>query len=209
MSICLIKEIKKENYHLIYLDNSEIRLDSLHYLSAIEKNQLSEITTIKRQTEYLGVRLLKNHLFSKSELIQYTSERVPYLTINKHLNISISHSSSYIGFIVASYIIGVDIEEISEKVARVKDKFINESENISFDCSSCEILTRIWTMKEVIYKIARQPGLDYKNNIHIFERNGTYYGRVFLNNQWFQTEFDTFVENNTIFSYNIKELVQE
>lgn len=209
MSFCLIEEIKKEEYRIVFLDTSDFPSNNYSFLSLEESSQLSIISSPKRKIEFAGVRYLKNHLFGSKENIVYTKDGAPYLKNDSSQQISISHSYIYIGVATAKFRIGLDIELVSEKVARVQDKFLNSFEKNEFVHLSSEELTRIWTMKEVIYKIAQLPGLDYKNNIHIFQKEKRYFGRVRIDNTWFITEFDTFVKDNYIFSYNTKELVQE
>lgn len=209
MSFCLIKEIKSDEFHLVCLDSTLLTSGQDFFLSTEEKNQLTSIYSTKRQIEFLGVRYLKHYLFSQAESIHYTPEGIPFLKVHSTQKISISHSYIYIGLITAKFIIGLDIEKISEKIYRVRDKFLNQSEKDEFDTTDLETLTRIWTMKEVIYKISHTPGLDYKNDIVISKENNRYLGSVYLQNKWYMTEFHTFVENNYIFSFNIKELVQK
>jgi hypothetical protein len=111
--------------------------------------------------------------------------------------------------IIANFKIGLDIELISDKVIRVTSKFINKKEEMCFDTHSAEEMIRIWTMKEVLYKIASFPGLDIKKHIQIERKDDTYWGSVFINEQWYVTEIATFVKDNYIFSYNTKALVQK
>jgi hypothetical protein len=208
MSFCLIEEKKMGEIQLIFMRNSFILDKNIFFLTKKEKIRLSTFTTEKRKKEYVGVISLKNHFFKNDE-INYDEFGAPFLLNQKDRFISISHSHIYIGMIIANFKIGLDIELISDKVIRVTSKFINKKEEMCFDTHSAEEMIRIWTMKEVLYKIASFPGLDIKKHIQIERKDDTYWGSVFINEQWYVTEIATFVKDNYIFSYNTKALVQK
>ena len=79
---------------------------------------------------------------------------------NKQLNLSISHKNNYIICAVdKKFTIGVDIEEISNRVIKVKDKYISQEEDsiIRDFCkknNNClqDYYTSLWSSKESIVK---------------------------------------------------------
>lgn len=208
MSDCLIKEYKMDEIRLVFLKNDTLLdLEKIEFREQ-ELKRLTEFSSEKRKRELKGVVCLKNYLFENEE-IMYAENGAPRLLHHAEKHISISHSLLYIGMLVANFKIGLDIELISDKVKRVVSKFVNTHEEQHFDLNSAEELTRIWTMKEVLYKAVSVVGLDYQNHIIISRENNTYFGRVLLKNKWYVTEFTTFVKDNYIFSFNKKALVQE
>lgn len=193
--------------HLLSLDLtllSDIQADSL---SMEEKESLALIQNPKRKRELLGSLFLKNHLYPTNILLHKDSG-VPYLKNNPDTKISISHSSHQLIMAFAPYNIGVDIEKISSKVCRVASKFANSKEEQLFDVTSEEEMTRLWTMKEALYKLAEGRQTDYKNKITVYREDTTYYGEIFLSDgEWHRTEIYTFVENDCIISFNLSPLV--
>jgi phosphopantetheinyl transferase len=64
--------------------------------------------------------------------------------------------------------VGIDIEKIRDRVVRVKDRFLCQDELESLDPdSNLEQLHIYWGGKEALYKLSGQPGVDFRNDIHI------------------------------------------
>ena len=75
--------------------------------------------------------------------------------------ISISHSKKLVAIIVSELKTGIDIEIISERVLKVKNKFLSYSDNID---ESQEDLTIAWSTKECIFKWHQKGNLNFKKN---------------------------------------------
>jgi 4'-phosphopantetheinyl transferase len=208
MPFCLIEEIKVGEIRLVFIQNSFILDKNIFLLTEKEQKRLTIFSTEKRKKEYVGIITLKNYFFENEE-IAYHDNGAPFLLNRRNQFISISHSHIYIGMILANFKIGLDIELIADKVKRVTSKFVSEKEALLFDIHSAEEMTRIWTMKEALYKVVSSPGIDIKEHIQIERKNEVYFGSVFINEQWYVTEIATFVKDNYIFSFNIKALVQK
>jgi len=88
----------------------------------------------------------------------------PFLSNNKH--ISVSHSKNLAGIFISDKNCGFDIEKITEKVNRVKHKFVNDAENQRFKDDK-ETLTLLWCCKETLYKLYNESGIDYQNTFDI------------------------------------------
>ena len=90
----------------------------------------------------------------------------PFLNTDRKINISISHcrSGACIALSDVSQNFGIDIEDSSDKLARVKSKFISESEAKIIDS---DMLLWAWTIKEAVYKAAGTPGLSLRDGITI------------------------------------------
>lgn len=202
----MIKEKNIGKIQLVTLTNDFVLENFVGNLSDKERLRFESFQSEKRKKEYLGVIRLKNHLFEKEEIL-YEENGKPYLKHQKNTFISISHSYIYIGMVAGPFPVGLDIEKISPKVLRVTEKFINEEERKNFDLSSEEQMTRLWTIKEVLYKIISIVGFDYKDHIVVRYENGRYIGEVFIENKWYTTEIATFVKDNYVFSLNKTPLV--
>lgn len=121
-------------------------------IMTIEEIEKSQSLSPKKRWEYIMIRQLL-HLYSPNSRIEYKENGEPFLD-NDVRYISISHSYPFAVLSISDAPIGVDVERISEKILRVRDKFINESENQWLEGKeNKEILTAIWSMKEALYKI--------------------------------------------------------
>ena len=63
---------------------------------------------------------------------------------------------------------GIDIQEITPKVIRVKSKFINKND-IYFFSEKKKDLTVLWCAKEALYKINGNPNIFFKEHMIIEE----------------------------------------
>ena len=141
--------------------------------------------SLKRQKEYLCTRLLLREI-DRNLSITYNKWGAPTLNINK--NISISHSKNIIAIIVSKKNVAIDIEMISEKALKIKDKFLSNHDKISH---SIEATTLAWSAKETIYKLHQKGDIDYKSDIKIKEIN-------FVKNQITVL----FQDNDIVLNYN-------
>lgn len=160
----LIIEVKNENiiWGIWRIDES---IDEL--LSQIDEDDPSLIkSSPKRLKEQASVRILLKNLMGENKRIAYSDIGKPYLTDNSY-NISISHTRGYAAVILSKQNrIGIDIESISEKVNRVKDRFVSNSEYIDPNNETIHLLLH-WSAKETIYKAIGCTGIDLKKDILI------------------------------------------
>ena len=138
-----------------------------------------------RKKHWLAYRiLLKELIDSKSDLkILYDESGKPYLK-NSNYNISVSHSFEYVAAIVSKKLpAGIDIEKISSRIERIKNKFLCETElkdiNENFKLEKIYIY---WCAKEALYKLYGKRDLNFITNIKIapfnFEQKGQINGEL-------------------------------
>ncbi|HCQ29249.1 MAG TPA: hypothetical protein DIU39_03120 [Flavobacteriales bacterium] len=136
------------------------------FLSAMPENFFTETKNINNQRIILQKAIkyyLTQKIFPDTDIIKDENGK-PYLTNNKHL--SVSHSENMACVVFSDKNCGVDIEKISDKVLRVKRKFINNDESKRFP-NDKNSLTLMWCCKESLYKLYNIRGIDYKNNFVI------------------------------------------
>ena len=110
--------------------------------------------------------LLLTHL--PNQRLCYNSNGKPYLKDGGY--ISISHSNSLIGIAWSfDYNIGLDIEEVNDRIFRVENRFISEKE-MTFAKSLLDKLT-VWSLKEVLIKINDDKSLNLKTDLIIERAN--------------------------------------
>jgi phosphopantetheinyl transferase len=97
--------------------------------------------------------------------LSYDDNGKPHLLNNKF--ISISHSFDYCGVIVSDVKVGLDIEKLRSKILNISNKFVSPSDRDLIKLDSIENITKIWTIKEAVFKAFGYSGIDFKENILI------------------------------------------
>lgn len=170
-------KMKMENLEIITLTNQESNVYVLDVSNLeIEKNniQLTSLDLIKlsstnvesKKKEILGIRYLRNKIIGLTD-INYDSQ-IGYPFISNGPYISISHSNNLVALAInPKKIIGVDIEKISDRVFKLAHKFLSEKElSQLMELSALEI-TKYWSIKEVLYKIAHVKSMSFKNDLEV------------------------------------------
>jgi siderophore (surfactin) biosynthesis regulatory protein len=129
---------------------------------------MASFSSEKRRLEFVATRVLLKNMLKEEKTIAYTPDGYPFLTDNSY-NISISHTGKYVGIILNKYRkVGIDIEKISDKVLRVRDKYLSEYEQNFVEKNNAKVhLTLMWCAKEAVYKIVNNIKIDSINQICI------------------------------------------
>jgi 4'-phosphopantetheinyl transferase len=133
----------------------------------------------QRLKQWLATRLLLTSFFENSSII-YDELGKPHLDNNWF--ISISHSNEFVAIILnKDNHCGIDIEKVSEKVGRIKHKFLNPTDlqNII----SNEHLTLYWGAKEALYKYYGKKEVLFIENLFLeefSENNNSFNGKIEL-----------------------------
>ncbi|MDA9213187.1 4'-phosphopantetheinyl transferase superfamily protein [Flavobacteriaceae bacterium] len=147
------------------LSETEIELNNHIDLSLSSISKLDLIKSSSQRKQFLGVQnLLKLHNVNNGSLF-YDKNGKPHLSNNKF--ISISHSFEYCGVIVSDVKVGLDIEKLRPKILNISKKFISESDWNLIKLSSVENVTKVWTIKEAVFKAFGHKAIDFKKNIII------------------------------------------
>lgn len=123
----------------------------------------------KRLQHFAGRYLLLT-LFPDFPLssIQVGDNRKPYVHCNS-FHFSISHCGDYAAAIVSKKTaVGIDIEEVKEKINKVSGKFLSREEQ-GFISSAHELRhqTVCWSAKEAVYKWYGLGKVDFRANIRL------------------------------------------
>ncbi len=147
---------KEENNVLIYIWRIQ---ESLEELVQLYPNiEFPKFRSEKRNLEFICARILL-YLHSKNLKISYSENGSPLL--NNHQHISISHSGNLVCITISDNLIGVDIEEISEKSMKTQSKFVNQNQtNLTENKTSL-----IWCIKESVYKFHKKGNINFKKDI--------------------------------------------
>ena len=151
-------KIKLWKINIGELNNFELDV----YDSSLIKSKKSQLA----KEQFLAVRKIL-HLENPSYKIRYDESGKP--SINSDLNISISHSKCMSAIVFSeNNLAGIDIEHKQNKIIRIKNKFLNDSEKLENEYQyNVDNLTMMWTAKESIYKALGIKGVSFSDNIII------------------------------------------
>jgi 4'-phosphopantetheinyl transferase len=155
-----------------HITESTDELISQLYLNDEEFKTLREFKTQHRQKQWLSYRVLIRNLVKIDTIykIYYTPNGKPFL-VHPPRNISVTHSCNFSATLISedkSINPGIDLEKITPKVMRVREKFLNPVEQIRASVRpSAETYTMFWSAKETVYKCYDNPQISLKENIHI------------------------------------------
>ena len=123
--------------------------------------EINKFKSTKRKLEYICTRLLLNVIDEKLK-ISYNKYGAPILNNNKY--ISISHTTKLIAIIISKNKVGADLELISQKLLKIKSRFISNNDNVA---SNKENLTLAWSAKECVFKWHQKGNINFKEDIQI------------------------------------------
>ena len=124
-----------------------------------------------RKSEWLSVRVLLKELTGSEMGILYHDSGVPYLS-DSLLHISISHTKGYAAVLLSPHKpVGIDIEYRSERIHRIKSRFLSEAELELLGELSTNKLLVCWSAKETVFKMLEQKTADLQKDIQIVDFN--------------------------------------
>ena len=133
--------------------------------------QHRDVTHPNKRLQHLAGRFLLQFLFPDFpyHLVQVADTRRPYLP-NEEYHFSISHCGDYAAAIVSrSSRVGIDIEIPSQRIFRIKDKFLNEQEKNRWSVDGTQpdvvAMTLLWSCKEAVFKWHGNGGVDFSDHI--------------------------------------------
>ena len=141
-------------------------IDELLYIAKNKNINIKDIPEVKNQSkikQWLATRLLLNNYFT-DVMIVYNEKGKPFLS--NGWNISISHSGDYVvSLLNEKNNCGIDIEKISNKIEKIKHKFLNESDLKKITTE--QDLTIYWSAKETLYKFYGKKEVLFIENLFI------------------------------------------
>ena len=156
IAIWEISESEEELYNMLQLDEKEQQ-----HFQALSK---------ARQKQWLGSRVLLRTLLQTEQPIELNIDehRKPFLN-NFPFEISISHANHMAAVIIyEGKKVGIDIEKISERILKIKNKFLS-TEELDFVSSTNELeqLHVCWGAKESLFKLYGKGSLPFIEGIKI------------------------------------------
>lgn len=148
-------------------------------IKALPEERKPEFLSLKnefRKKEILATKILIMELLGKEADIFYDKNGKPFLK-NSNVHISLSHSGHYVAAISdKKNSTGIDIQKITLKIDRIKEKFLgkNELSYVSAGKNIIDTLHVLWGAKECIYKEHGAGDIVFSQQIIIapFDFNG-------------------------------------
>ncbi|MEO6849749.1 MAG: 4'-phosphopantetheinyl transferase superfamily protein [Mucilaginibacter sp.] len=171
MAIAFKKQIDNDTEFAVW--KIEEKAEDLYkqlQLNEQEKAFVEQLSHGKRHLHWLGTRVLLRKMLQTDEYIdcRVDAHGKPYL-VNLPYHISLSHSFEYAAVMISKKSpVGIDIEQIKEKVERIAHKFMKPAEMSFVDArNKIAQLYACWCAKEAVYKCYGQKEVSFADNISL------------------------------------------
>ncbi|MFD1258482.1 4'-phosphopantetheinyl transferase family protein [Mucilaginibacter terrae] len=185
MAIAYRKQVDADTEFALWRMEEEV--DTLYrqlQLNEQEKAYVEQLGNGKRHLHWLGTRVLLRTMLDTNEYIdcKIDSHGKPYLA-NLPYHISLSHSYDYAAVMISkSRPVGIDIEQIKQKVERIAPKFLTPAERATISPENkIEHLYVCWCAKEAVYKCYGQKEISFLDNIALLPFNFATEGSLAVN----------------------------
>lgn len=146
------------------IKESEEELMQKVELSNDENQKLAERKSKAHRLEFLSSRACLSALGVAPQQLLFHNNGAPYLN-NKRF-CSISHTTQYATAAISDQSIGIDVETHRDRIIRVAPKFMHIEESFVLqEENKIQLLTRLWTAKEAVYKAFGTPGIHFSKQI--------------------------------------------
>lgn len=181
-------------------------MDFIDHLTPEETERFFSFKHLNRQQEFVATRVLRHQLFGFSH-IHYNEHGAPY--IEDEGFISISHAPGIVGLAICrDFQIGLDIEPLRPKALLLKDKFLSEEEKQLFNTESELEMTKVWSAKEALYKLAGRKQLIFKTDLLLSKLSADLWeGRIINPNAHLKVELNIFVKDEYVITVNDNSIV--
>lgn len=200
-------QIESVSIHLLYYDAFDPG-DYLDHLTEQETERYFSFTHIKRKMEFVATRFLRHRLFGFTH-IHYNEVGAPYIEDEGY--ISISHAKGVVGIAFSKeFTVGLDLEKIDTRMVKLSPKFLSKLESETLDTSSPVEMTKVWSGKEALYKIAGRKGIIFSTELHLSPLGENLWsGRIYHGKIAVHTEISIFTIEDLVVSVNTNALRSE
>ncbi len=173
----------------------------IEHLSEIEVERVKTFRHVKRRREFIATRILRKRVLGNQK-IQYNSIGAPF--IEEVGYISISHSSNLVGLAFNKHhMVGLDLETPRENILDIVPKFLSTVERYSFDSQNKLEMTRVWSAKEALYKLAGRKKIIFKEELFLSKsESGQWLGKIINPDHTLSVQLDIFDHQGTVVSIN-------
>lgn len=207
-----------EDFHIELLksDSTEIYIcrfapfdpeNYLDYLTGDEQERMYSFVHPARRMEFAATRILRHQVFGYAH-IHYDPHGAPF--IEGEGFISISHSRNAVGLAVnRDFRVGLDLECPRHNIVSISPKFLSIEEPGYFDTRDPLVLTKIWSAKETLYKLAGRKKIHFKTELLLsMDEDGSWIGRIVNPDCDILVKLNIFELNDLIVSLNATPIVE-
>lgn len=144
-------------------DEAEV-LDMQELLEPENYNKVKDFHP-KKIIEVLMVRKMLKKLLPNHKIL-YKDNGEPFLEPLDY-QISISHSFPLAALAISQQKIGIDLEKLKDKIAKIRHKFILNEDTFIDNSQEIDFLTAIWCVKESLYKIHHSKHWSLKKHYDV------------------------------------------
>jgi phosphopantetheinyl transferase len=156
---------KKQSKIIIWkiTESEETLISILDNEASLKKLERLKAPSHRKQSLTSQILLKQNNLLHKV----VKDENGKPLIDDDSLHISISHDTDYVALMIANTPCGIDLQHVTEKVLRIKNKFYDAEADAPADDELINCITKVWSIKEAIYKVNGDPKVFFKEHIRI------------------------------------------
>ncbi len=178
----------------------------MEHLTTEETERFYTFRHLKRQREFIATRILRHTVFGFKH-IHYDAVGAPY--IKGEGFISISHAENMVGIALnQSFRTGLDLELIQDKACRLKAKFLSEAELLALETESHLEMTKCWSAKETLYKLAGRKQIDFRKELHLYKKGElAWQGKIINPAETISVDLHIFEYKQYIISFNSSRIV--
>ena len=151
---------------------------SLEELEADADNEdrlaVEGFTSYSRRRERLMWRRMVREVVGHPIRVEYSAEGAPHINDFEWKHISVSHCRGVVAVVASNRVCGIDVERKDRNFERVASRYVTAEEWALSQAAGCErgqFLAVAWCIKEALYKMAAEPGLDFCRDMHITALN--------------------------------------
>lgn len=172
-----VEIIKQKDLSVYLMETHSLKApDLLDSLTESELERYASIGHGEKRKEFAASRHLRTLIFGKQQ-VMYTEIGAPFLS-NEGF-ISVSHTIDLVGIACSdSFKVGLDLECVREKAARLSPRFVHVSEKNFFDTSSPFDMSLLWSLKETLYKLAGRKGVLFAEELLVERAKDRFSGSI-------------------------------
>mgnify|MGYP006308882125 CR=1 FL=1 len=166
------------------IDEDLQALEEMMDFNNYDRNYYNRFLVDKRRKHWLASRILLKELAEeKFSPIIYNQDGKPYFSSGRGF-FSLSHAGEMAAAIYSDVVpVGIDIEKITHKLLRVKERFLSDDElDMHQEGNYLDYLCLGWCGKEALYKIHGERKLDFRKHMMLklpkISQSGHFYGAI-------------------------------
>ncbi|HIP31158.1 MAG TPA: 4'-phosphopantetheinyl transferase superfamily protein [Crocinitomicaceae bacterium] len=182
--------------------------DYYNYLSKAEITKIELFKSKTRRMEYAAARILRHFVFGFKH-IEYTEYGAPYIDGKGFISISHTYQLVVLAF-NPNYKIAIDLETPRENILEIAPKFLSENEKKMFDVANKLELTKIWSSKETLYKLAGRKKIHFKSELLLStDEENNWIGTIINPGHQLLVKLHIFDHEGTIVTLNDEEIIKK